>query len=72
MTDPNLVGRQYRKAISGYLADLQTVMHDAAVDYHRVNLGYPVDDVLARFLVGRKSQKEAGPGLGNTTRTQQR
>lgn len=58
MTDPHLVGRQYRKAIAGYLADLQTVMHDAAVDYHRVNSGDPVGDVLARFLVGRRPKKK--------------
>ena len=58
MTDPNLVGKQYRKAIAGYLSDLQTVMRDAAVDYHRVNFGVPVDDVLARFLVGRRPKKK--------------
>lgn len=68
MTDPNLVGRQYRKAIAGYLADLKTVMRDAAVDYHRVNLPDSVDDILARFLVGRKSQKEGS----HATRTQHR
>ena len=62
MTDPNLVGKQYRQAMGGYLADLQTVMREAAVDYHRVNLGVPVDDILARFLVGRKNQKDAGHG----------
>jgi uncharacterized protein (DUF58 family) len=62
MTDPNLVGKQYRQAMAGYLADLQTVMREAAVDYHRVNLGVSVDDILARFLVGRKNQKDAGHG----------
>jgi len=68
MTDPNLVGKQYRQAMAGYLADLQTVMREAAVDYHRVNLGVPVDDILARFLVGRKNQKD----VGRVTRTQAR
>ncbi len=58
MTDPNLVGKQYRQAMAGYLADLQTVMREAAVDYHRVNLRVPVEDILARFLVGRKHQKD--------------
>jgi len=62
MTDPNLVGKQYRQAMAGYLRDLQTVMREAAVDYQRVNLGVPVDDILARFLVGRKNQKNAGHG----------
>lgn len=58
MTDPTLVGKQYRKAIAGYLADLQRVMRDAAVDYHRVNLGDPASDILARFLVGRKPKRQ--------------
>ena len=56
MTDPNLVGKPYRQAMGAYLADLQTVMREAAVDYHRVNLGVPVDEILARFLLGRKVQ----------------
>jgi hypothetical protein len=54
MADPSLIGQQYQQAIAGYLADLGTVVRDAAVDYHRVNLSDPVDEVLARFLVGRK------------------
>ena len=62
MTDPNLVGKQYHQALAGYLADLQTVMREAAVDYQRVNLGVPVEDILARFLVGRKHQNDAGHG----------
>ena len=58
MADPSLVSKQYHKAIAGYLADLETVMSHAAVDYHRVNLRDPVGDVLARFLVGRKPKKK--------------
>jgi len=58
MTDPILVGRQYQKAISGYLTDLGTVIREAAVDYHRVNLHDAVDAVLARFLIGRKPKKK--------------
>jgi hypothetical protein len=54
MADPSLIAQQYQQAITSYLADLGTVMRDAAVDYHRVNLSDPVDEVLARFLVGRK------------------
>jgi len=72
LTDPNLVGRQYRQAMAGYLADLQTVMHKAAVDYHRVNAGEPVDDILARFLVGRKHQKDGRSSLSRVTGRPQR
>jgi uncharacterized protein (DUF58 family) len=63
MTDPNLVGRQYHQAMRAYLTDLQTVMREAAVDYQRVNLAEPVGDILARFLVGRKHQNDAGHGM---------
>ncbi len=58
MADPSLVSKQYQQAITGYLADLETVMLDAAIDYHRVNLRDPVDQILARFLVGRKPKKK--------------
>ena len=60
MADPSLMGKQYRAAITTYLDDLGTVMREAVVDYQRVNLSDPVDEVLARFLVRRtpKSSKE--------------
>ena len=58
MADPSLVSKQYQQAITSYLADLETVMLDAAIDYHRVNLRDPVDEILARFLVGRKPKKK--------------
>ena len=73
MADPSLVAGQYRRAIAGYLADLQTVMQEAAVDYHRVSLDDPVEDVLARFLIGRKpkqrgsSSAQGWPGRGART-----
>lgn len=57
MTDPILVGKQYRKAVADYLGELGSVMREAAVDYHRVNLRDPVEQVLARFLIGRKPKK---------------
>jgi len=58
MADPSLMGKQYRKAMAGYLVALRTVMQDATVDYHRVDLHHRVDDVLARFLVGRAPKKK--------------
>jgi hypothetical protein len=33
------------------------VIRNAAIDYHRVNLADPVDEVLARFLLGRRPKK---------------
>ena len=57
MADPNLIARQYQQSMSDYLSDLADVMLEAAVDYHRVNLLDPVDQVLARFLIGRQRGK---------------
>lgn len=63
MTDPVMIGSQYRKAMRGYLEELEGVVHDASVDYHRVGLDDPVDEVLARFLIGRRPRKRGGgPG----------
>ena len=65
MADPSLMGDQYRRAMSDYCGQLQDVVRDAAVDYHRVNLADPVDEVLARFLLGRHAKKKRkGGGLG--------
>ena len=57
MADPNLIARQYQQSMSDYLSDLADVMLEAAVDYHRVNLLDPVDQVLARFLIERQHGK---------------
>lgn len=57
LTDPSLVGRYYQEAMQTYLAELGTVMRESTVDYHRVNLGDSVGDVLARFLIGRRPKK---------------
>jgi len=57
--DPNIMGRQYKQAMAEYLDDVSVVMREAAVDYHRVNLGDPVDEVLARFLLRRQPKKGA-------------
>jgi uncharacterized protein (DUF58 family) len=53
MADPSIVATQYRKSLQTYLSDLQGVIRDAAVDYHRVSLSDDYSTVLARFLLGR-------------------
>jgi len=58
MADPSVMGKLYQKAMATYLEDLGTVMRDAAVDYHRVNLNDPIEQVLSRFLIGRKPKKK--------------
>jgi uncharacterized protein (DUF58 family) len=58
MSDPNLMGKQYRKAMTEYLDDLGKVIRDTAVDYHRVSLDDFTAEVLARFLIRRKPKKK--------------
>ena len=53
LADPNLIASQYRKAITQYLEEIRLVMRDAVVDYHRVSIDQPYDDILAKFLLSR-------------------
>lgn len=53
LADPGLIAKHYRQAMAEYLNELQTIVRDTAIDYHRVSLEEPVDSVLARFLVRR-------------------
>lgn len=57
LVDPSIIGPQYRKALKQYLDDMTAVIRDAAIDYHRVRIDEPYDDVLARFLLGRTPKK---------------
>ncbi len=58
MADPSLMARQYRQAMNAYVDQLQAVVREAAVDYHQVHLADPVDEILARFLLGRHLKKK--------------
>jgi uncharacterized protein (DUF58 family) len=51
--EPNEIADRYHKALAGYLAGLQQVVLESAVDYHRVTLDENYEQVLIRFLVGR-------------------
>ena len=53
LADPPLIVDEYRRSLETYLSDLKDVVSEAAVDYHRVSLDEPYDQVLARFLLGR-------------------
>lgn len=58
MADPSLMGKHYQKAMHGYLDVLNTVIRNAAVDYHRVSLQDTVAEILARFLIRRRPKKK--------------
>ena len=53
MADPSMIRSAYHQAMSGYLSDLDQATRDAGVDYHRVQLNDPVEEIIARFLIGR-------------------
>ncbi|MDP7149027.1 MAG: DUF58 domain-containing protein [Nitrospinaceae bacterium] len=57
MADPTIMGRQYRNAIKDYISGLSDAIKGAVVDYHRINLKDPVEEVLGRFLIGRHQKK---------------
>ncbi len=53
LADPSLIQRRYREAVQQYLAQIDQVVNQSSIDYHRVFLDEPYDQVLARFLLGR-------------------
>jgi uncharacterized protein (DUF58 family) len=51
--EPNEIAERYHRALGGYLAALQQVVLESAVDYHRVSIDADYEQTLIRFLVGR-------------------
>jgi uncharacterized protein (DUF58 family) len=51
--EPNEIADRYHKALGRYLEQLQKVVVDTAVDYHRVSIDTNYEQVLMRFLIGR-------------------
>lgn len=53
LADPSLINQRYREAVGSYLAEIDEIVNQSAIDYHRTFLDEPYDQVLARFLMGR-------------------
>jgi uncharacterized protein (DUF58 family) len=51
--EPTEIAERYHRAVSGYMARLNEVVLESAVDYHRVSIDDDYEQVLIRFLVGR-------------------
>jgi len=51
--EPDEIAERYHKALAAYLAGVQAVVRESAVDYHRVGTEEDYEQVLMRFLVGR-------------------
>ncbi len=57
LADPTVIARQYRRSLQRYLEEMDQTVRDTLVDYHRVCIEEPYDDVLARFLLARTRGK---------------
>jgi uncharacterized protein (DUF58 family) len=57
LADPSLIAANYRAAVSAYLADMDELARATGLDYHRVKLHEPYDDVLVRFLLNRTPKR---------------
>lgn len=55
--EPNEIADRYLKALQIYLEDVRQVMLETSVDYHRISLEEPYEQVLTRMLVGRSRTK---------------
>lgn len=53
LADPSLIDRRYRKALTNYFKTVDEIMNHSVIDYHRILLEEPYEQVLARFLMGR-------------------
>lgn len=53
--DPTLIRARYRESVANYLAEIDEIVNRSRVDYYRVFLDEPYDQVLVRFLLGRKA-----------------
>ncbi len=55
--DPSEIAERYHKAIHSYLDAIIAIVHESAVDYHRVSIDESFEQVLTRFLIGRTRSK---------------
>lgn len=51
--DPNDIFDRYQKAVADYLQQLQAIVLETGIDYHRVGIDEDYERVLFRFLAGR-------------------
>jgi uncharacterized protein (DUF58 family) len=51
--EPNEIADRYLRALEQYLDQTKQIVRETAIDYHRVSIDEPFEQVLMRFLVGR-------------------
>ncbi|MCY4403524.1 MAG: DUF58 domain-containing protein [Candidatus Poribacteria bacterium] len=59
LADPFIIGDQYRRALETYIDNINEVIRDTEIDYHRICINEDYGDVLAKFLLGRTPKKRA-------------
>jgi hypothetical protein len=57
LVDPAIIGPQYAKALQKYLADIDQLVNNVGIDYHRVRVQDDIGAVLARFLINRTPKR---------------
>jgi uncharacterized protein (DUF58 family) len=57
LADPPLIARRYQEVVKKYLAEMDEAVRTTGVDYQRVMMKEPFEDVLARFLLARLQSK---------------
>lgn len=57
--DPDDVSDRYHSALADYLRDVQALMLETAVDYHRTVIDEDYEQVLSKFLIGRTKGKSS-------------
>jgi uncharacterized protein (DUF58 family) len=55
--EPNEIAERYHHVVERYLAQLQQVVLESAIDYQRVTIDESYEQLLIRFLVGRTRSK---------------
>lgn len=55
--EPNEIADRYQTALRKYLDDLRKIVLETGVDYHRIRIDEPYDQVLMRFLMGRATTR---------------
>lgn len=54
LADPALIADAYQKIVEAYIEDINKIVQDAEIDYHRVLITRSYADVLTEFLQRRK------------------
>lgn len=60
LADPSLIARNYREAVRQYLSEMDELVRNTGIDYHRVKLHERYDEALVRFLLGRTPKRSGG------------